>query len=76
MKLIRSSVEIIPQEASYEGILKRITVRFIIPIDKIKIKANIAKVLKMSLLNIVHYFRLANNYQDAVIILLVNLEMN
>lgn len=32
MKLIRSSVEIIPQEVSYEGILKRVTVRFIIPI--------------------------------------------
>ena len=32
MKLIRSSVEIIPQEVGYEGILKRITVRFIIPI--------------------------------------------
>lgn len=32
MKLIRSSVEIIPQEVDYEGILKRVTVRFIIPI--------------------------------------------
>lgn len=32
MKLIRSSVEIIPQETGYEGILKRVTVRFIIPI--------------------------------------------
>ena len=32
MKLIRSSVEIIPQEAGYEGIFKRIPVRFIIPI--------------------------------------------